>query len=79
MKRQTGTRLVLALLVLTLALTLSAVAERAEASHCTKSCELNCLPRLEACLEGLLYPECGGSSTCCSNATQACFNCCTWY
>ena len=72
-------RLWVALFILALALGMTGFADRsADAVYCG-SCEHNCMPREEACLAGLLHPECGGDSTCCYNKVSSCYQCCIWY
>jgi hypothetical protein len=72
------TRLIL--LALGLAVAFSFSGQKAQA-YCQSygNCELNCLPREEACLNGTLHPECGGDPTCCYNTVARCYECCIWY
>ena len=73
-------RVRLTLLVLGLAVAFGLTGQKAQAV-CTSygNCELNCLPREEACLAGTLHPECGGDPNCCYNTVARCYACCIWY
>jgi hypothetical protein len=81
MKKQTRMRLGLMLLVLTLVLGITSFADRnAEAYYCTSygNCE-NCANIEQACMDGYVYPDCGGDYNCCSSRTSGCWRCCVWY
>lgn len=75
MTRQTRIR-ILSLVVLLAALVgiLAAPVPNAYAAPCCSSCD----SRELACLQGTLYPECGGDGACCWNKVASCWRWCSF-
>lgn len=48
--------------------------ENAYAGPCCSSCD----SRELACLRGIIYPECGGNSSCCFSKVANCWRYCTF-
>lgn len=75
MKKQTRMRLCFASLVLAASLGFTGLTEQgAVAAPCCSSCDA----RFNACLQGILYPECGGDYSCCDAKTDSCYRFCSF-
>jgi hypothetical protein len=80
MRKQTQIRFGMMLLVLALVVGFTGFADRNAEAYCTSygNCE-TCQAREDACLNGTIYPDCGGNYTCCHSRTSGCWTCCVWY
>lgn len=75
MARQTRIRLFSLLILLTvLAAIAAAPVPTANAAPCCSSCD----SRELACINGTLYPECGGDPDCCFNKVATCWRWCNF-
>ena len=74
MTRQTRIRLfsLLVLLGVLVGVLATPVTENAYAAPCCSSCD----NRELACIQGTLYPECGGNHDCCFSKVANCWNWC---
>ena len=76
MSKQTRVRLFLVLVLLG-ALTgvlATPASQNAYAAPCCSTCDY----RFSACIQGLLYPECGGDIWCCDQKTDSCYRFCSF-